>query len=73
MAEIVNLNRFRKTRKRASASARAAENRVRHGRTGMEKRRDADAAARRERLLEGGRLRDDDDGDGGSAGDLSRE
>ncbi|ANK83558.1 DUF4169 family protein [Minwuia thermotolerans] len=73
MAEIVSLNRFRKTRERARAAARAAENRVRHGRTGVEKRRDADAAARRERLLEGGRLTDDSDGDGGTAGAPSKK
>jgi hypothetical protein len=37
MSEIVNLNKARKARDRAEAKARAAENRVRHGRTKAEK------------------------------------
>lgn len=56
MGDVVNLNRFRKTRKRAQDKARASENRVRHGRTRSEKRRDADADERRGRLLEESRL-----------------
>ena len=41
MAEIVNLNKFRKKKAREEASAQAAENRVRFGRTRAEKERDA--------------------------------
>ncbi|MCC2656039.1 MAG: hypothetical protein K0Q76_1147 [Panacagrimonas sp.] len=41
MAEIVNLNKFRKKKARADAAARAAENRVRFGRTNAQKERDA--------------------------------
>lgn len=41
MAEIVNLRSVRKQRLRAAAAAEAAENRVRHGRTKAERRRDA--------------------------------
>ena len=41
MAEIVNLNKFRKKKARESAAAQAAENRVRFGRTKAEKERDA--------------------------------
>jgi len=36
MAEIVNLNRARKDRTRVEEKARAAENRVKHGRTKAE-------------------------------------
>ena len=37
MAEIVNLNRFRKEKERADKAARADENRAAHGRTKAEK------------------------------------
>lgn len=40
MAEIVNLNKFRKKKARAAAVVKAAENRVRFGRTKAEKARD---------------------------------
>jgi hypothetical protein len=41
MAEIVNLNKFRKKKAREEAATQAAENRVRFGRTKAEKARDA--------------------------------
>ena len=41
MAEIVNLNKFRKKKAREAAATQAAENRVRFGRTKAEKERDA--------------------------------
>lgn len=41
MAEIVNLNKFRKKKAREAAAAQAAENRARFGRTKAEKERDA--------------------------------
>ena len=36
MASVVNLNRFRKTKKRAAAKQRAAENRTAFGRTKLD-------------------------------------
>lgn len=56
MADVVNLNKMRKTRQRAAEQQRATENRIAHGRTKAEK-----AAARRENerhiaLLDGDRL-----------------
>jgi len=46
MAEPVNLNKARKARERSEARRRAAENRVKHGRTKAQKAADA-AEARR--------------------------
>jgi hypothetical protein len=46
VASVVNLNRFRKTKKREEAQQRAAENRALHGRTKKE-RRDVEAERRR--------------------------
>ncbi len=40
MAEVINLNRFRKARKQAEDTGRAAVNRVRFGRDKAEKDRD---------------------------------
>src|SRR3977135_3487884 len=48
MASVVNLNRFRKAKKRAAAEQRAAENRTAFGRTKKERK-----TAERERLLAG--------------------
>ena len=56
MAEIVNLNKARKQRARVEAAARAAENRVKHGRTGGERARDAADAARLSRAHAGAEL-----------------
>ncbi|TDQ83463.1 uncharacterized protein DUF4169 [Dongia mobilis] len=55
MAEIVNLNRFRKTKQRSEAQQRAAENRVRFGRSKAEKASDRDETARREQNLDAAR------------------
>ncbi|UCH75620.1 MAG: DUF4169 family protein [Rhodospirillales bacterium] len=41
MAEIVSLNQYRKSRRREKAAAQASQNRVRHGRTKLERQRDA--------------------------------
>ena len=41
MSEIVNLNQYRKTRRRRKAEAEASQNRLRHGRTKAERNRDA--------------------------------
>ena len=51
MAEVVNLNRVRKTKARAAAKVQAAANCVAFGRTGPEKRAIKAEAERREREL----------------------
>jgi hypothetical protein len=58
MAEIINLRKARKAKGRAEAEARAAENRVKFGRSKEEKR--GSEASRRldERRLEGHRRED---------------
>lgn len=53
MGDIVNLNHARKARARADAEAKAAANRVKHGRTAAEKAADRAAEARRKALLDG--------------------
>lgn len=70
MAEIVNLNRFRKAKERDSEARQAAENRVRFGRSKVEKENDRRAAERRDQILSGKELdqpqaaaRADEDGD----------
>ncbi len=55
MAEIINLNRARKTAKAAAAQQQAAANRMRHGRSKAAKQNDDRAEARREALLDGAR------------------
>lgn len=64
MADIVNLNRFRKEKERAGKKARAAENRAAHGRSKADK--DAEKARRNKdsSALDQHRL---DDGDGPGA------
>jgi hypothetical protein len=67
LAEIVNLNRFRKAKARDSAQQEATENRVRFGRTKVAKENDRRAEERREKLLSGKELTDkpaDDDPEG---------
>jgi Domain of unknown function (DUF4169) len=60
MADIVNLNRMKKARARAEAAARAAANRVKHGRTAAEKANDLRAEARRRALLDGVRQEEEE-------------
>jgi hypothetical protein len=71
MGEVINLRQARKARARADKEAQAQENRARFGRTGAEKRRDADTAERDDRRHEGhridGQTEDDKDPDGGAA------
>ena len=56
MGSIVNLNRFRKAKKREEAQQRAVETRALFGR-GKKERRDSDASRRRaERDIDGKRL-----------------
>jgi hypothetical protein len=59
MAEIVNLNRYRKAREKDRAKTKAEENRARHGRTKAGKRRDADEQDRESRSLDGAKREDD--------------
>jgi hypothetical protein len=56
MAEIVNLNQFRKAKERESDQRQAAENRIRFGRNKAEKENDRRATERREALLSGKEL-----------------
>lgn len=56
MAEIINLNKFRKFRERDREKAKAAENRVRHGRPLPELKRDAAERARYLKEIEDKRL-----------------
>ena len=53
MGEIVNLNRVKKQQARAAATAEAAANRAKHGRTAAEKANDRRDEARRLALLDG--------------------
>lgn len=56
MAEIVNLNKFRKTKARETDRQQASANRVRFGRTKVDKENDQNAVKRREALLTGKEL-----------------
>lgn len=53
MAEIVNFNKARKRKAREQAEQRAAENRVKFGRTKEQKRRDAETDAEAQRRMDG--------------------
>ncbi|WP_448501417.1 DUF4169 family protein [Sphingomonas sp.] len=58
MAEVINLNRFRKSRKRDAQRAAADANRLAHGRTLAEKRADREQQSRRDALLDGAKRED---------------
>lgn len=55
-ADVVNLRQYRKQKARAAKEAQAAENRVRHGRTAGDKRRQARDQERANKLWSGTRL-----------------
>jgi len=59
MAEIVNLNRYRKVREKQRARAEAEENRLRHGRSKADKIRDREERERDARTLDGAKREDD--------------
>lgn len=59
MAEIVNLRRARKDRKRAAKDARAADNRTRFGRSKAQKCKAEAERGRAETALDGKKLADD--------------
>jgi hypothetical protein len=56
MGEVVNLRRARKTKAREADAAEAQANRIRHGRTLAERKRDAAEAARVDRQHAGNRI-----------------
>jgi hypothetical protein len=56
MAEIINLRRARKEKERRDKESEADANRRRFGRTKAQKATDENAAARRQRTLDGKRL-----------------
>ncbi len=56
MAEIINLNRFRKARARAEREATADANRLAHGRTKAEKTQTSAERRLTERRLDGARI-----------------
>ena len=58
MAEITNLNRFRKQQARAEARRTADANAAKHGRTKAQKQAEAAEKAQREALLNGAKLDD---------------
>lgn len=59
MAEIVNLNRYRKAREKEHAKTAAEESRARSGRTKAEKLSDKEVQDRDSRTLDGARLEED--------------
>lgn len=61
MAEIVNLRRARKAKARSEREKQAETNRLLHGRSGEEKKRDAAERERAERHIAGHRREGDDD------------
>jgi len=56
MAPVVNLNRFRKAKKREEAQQRAAENRALYGRSKKERAAETDERRRATRELDGKKL-----------------
>lgn len=60
MGDVVNLNKFRKKRNRKEAEATARNNRVSHGRSGAQKKRDLEQQEKRDALLDQKRLSGED-------------
>jgi hypothetical protein len=56
MSDIINLNKFRKARKRQDSESRAAGNRVLHGLSKAEKVKAAKRASREQNDLDGKKL-----------------
>lgn len=63
MAEVINLNHFRKAKQKTDKDTQAERNRVRHGRRKDDRHRQDSDDARQRRDLDGHHL--DDDGLGG--------
>ncbi|CUH53628.1 DUF4169 family protein [Shimia marina] len=53
MADIINLNTFRKSKARATQKAQADENAVKFGRTKAQKQKEAKEAAKAKHILDG--------------------
>ena len=53
MGEVLNLNKARKAKARADKATTAAANRIAHGRTKLERARDAAEAARHTATVDG--------------------
>jgi hypothetical protein len=62
MAEIINLNQFRKKRLKSQAQRKAAHNRARHGRSGAEKATTKAEVRKHERELSAKKCEHPDDG-----------
>ena len=60
MADPVNLNKFRKAKKRAEKEQRAAENRAKHGRTKAEKELEKARAQKLKKAADDHKLGDQD-------------
>lgn len=58
MTEPINLNKFRKAKKRAEKEQRAFENRIKHGRTKAEKLRDKSQIDKLKKSTDGHKLDD---------------
>lgn len=58
MADIINLNRARKAKRRSQAEVQAAANRATFGRTKAEKHAEALEKARTDRAVDGAKLTD---------------
>ncbi|PYE90129.1 DUF4169 family protein [Phyllobacterium leguminum] len=56
MNDIVNLRQFKKRKKRDEKEQAAVENRIRHGRTGVEKKFEREKALKTSEFLERNRL-----------------
>jgi hypothetical protein len=59
MGDVVNLNKFRKRKTKAEAAKRADTNRTLHGRTPIERVREALKKRRSEAQIEGARMKGD--------------
>ncbi len=64
MGDVINMNRFRKAKASEAAEKQAAENRIRYGKTGAEKKRDKAEERIFEKRHEGHRLTRDDPPEG---------
>ena len=60
MGDLVNLNKFRKAKQRRNQDAHATINREKFGRSKADKDRDQQQRERKDRSLDGARLKDED-------------
>ena len=58
---VVNLNKFRKAKRRTEKAVKATENRAKFGRTKAERAKDEEALAKRDALLDGAKKSADDE------------